>query len=93
VNDEQAVTYGREAAAVIGNRAYIDAYEAIEKALVDELARSDITAERAEQARLLLSLGRRYRKYLEKAMADGNFSAESIKLDEQQKKWWRNRAA
>jgi hypothetical protein len=92
LNDDEAVAYGRQAAAVIGNRAYTDAYEAIERALVDELARSDVTPERAENARLLLSLGRRYRKYLEKAMQDGKFSAESLKLDEQQKKWW-NRAA
>jgi hypothetical protein len=92
LNDDEAVAYGRQAAAVIGNKAYQEAYDAIEKVLVDELAKSDISAERAESARLLLSLGRRYRRYLEKAMQDGRFSAESLKQDEAQKKWW-NRAA
>lgn len=88
MNDEDAVTYGREAAAVLGNKAYQDAYAVVETGLVNELAKSDNTQERIVRLQTFLAVGRSYRKYLEKAMADGEFAAKSIQLAEQQKKWW-----
>lgn len=87
MTDDDAVTYGREAAAVLGNRAYREAYEAVDRVLCD-LIGSDITDEAAKDARYLLRMGKRYRKYLEKAMADGRFAAESIQQEEKRKKWW-----
>jgi hypothetical protein len=92
VTDDQAVTYGREAAAVLGNRAYQDAYTQVEAALVNELAKSDNTPERIVRLQTFLSVGRAYRKYLEKALADGNFAAKSIEEDQRRKKWF-SRAA
>jgi hypothetical protein len=93
MTDDDAVSYGREAAAVLGNRAYQDAFTAIEKVLVDELAKSDISTERAEHVRMLLSLGRRYRKYMEKAMADGSFASTSMLQEEQRRRFWQRNAA
>ena len=77
---------------VLDNRAYQDAYRVIEEGIVNELAKSDIAKERAEHLRLLLCLGRGYRKYLERAMADGKFSAESVKVEEQKRKFWQRAA-
>lgn len=92
MTDDEAVTYGREAQAVLGNKAYQDAYKVVEEGLVNELAKSTNTAEQTVRLQTFLSVGRAYRKYLEKALADGKFAAESIKLNEQRKKFW-SRAA
>ena len=92
MNDDEAVRYGADAARVLESKAYQDAYRVIEEGIVNELAKSDLSKDRAEHLRLLLSLGRAYRKYLEKAMADGKFSVESMRLEEQKKKFWQRAA-
>jgi hypothetical protein len=92
VNDEESVQYGREAAAVLGNRAYQESYKVVEQGLIDELAKSDNTPERILRLQTFLAVGRAYRKYLEKALADGTFAAASIKHTEQQKRWFQRSA-
>jgi hypothetical protein len=92
MTDEDQVTYGREATAVLGNKAYRDAYEHVEAGLINELAKVEIAKDRAEYLRQMLTMGRMYRKYFEKAMADGKFAAESIKLEAERRKWF-SRAA
>jgi hypothetical protein len=89
MSEEDVIRYGQQAAAVLGNQAYQDAFRVVEEGLVNELAKSDNTPDRTMRLQTFLSLGRSYRKYLEKAMADGKFTAAS--LDE--KRRWFNRAA
>lgn len=84
MSDEETLDYGREAAAVIGNRAYQQAFADIERELVNKMADESLTAARLRELQQMLSMGRRYRKQLERAMADGKFVAESLK---QTKRW------
>lgn len=93
MTDDEAVQIGREAQQVLGNRAYKHAYEQIEKVLVDELARMELTKERGEYLRQLLSCSRKHRQLMEQALANGNFAAEAIRQDAERKKWYQRSAA
>jgi len=79
VTDDEAVRLGQEAQMVLGNKAYLHAFEAVERALVNVLAESNIDPAEAERTRLMLSLGRKYRRVLERAMQEGRFVAESLR--------------
>ena len=84
MNDEEAVDYGREALAVVGNRAYQQAFADIEREIVNRIAAPDLTVDELRELQQMLAMGRKYRKVLERAMADGKFVAESLRLD---KRW------
>jgi hypothetical protein len=92
VTDDEAVIRGREAQAVIGNRAYQEAWATFRNVLVAELERIEVSKERKAYLTDLLVALAVVRKGVEKTMADGKFAAESIKQDEIRKKWW-SRAA
>lgn len=79
MNDEDAVRLGQEAQIVLGNKAYQYAFDAVERALVNVLAEANIDPAEAERTRLMLSLGRKYRRVLERAMQEGRFVAESLR--------------
>lgn len=79
MNDEETISLGREAHMVLGNKAYLFAFEAVERSLVNTLAEPDIEPAVAERTRLMLSLGRKYRRMLERTMQEGRFVAESNK--------------
>lgn len=87
MTDDDVIQLGREAAAVLGNRAYQDAFEAVDRALFDRIADED--CDNPEELRYMLLMGRKYRKQLERALADGKFVAESLKQQAEQRKWWR----
>jgi hypothetical protein len=92
VNDEESVQYGREAGAVIGNRAYQDMYNAVHNAIFAAATKSGTPDDVRIRLLLCIEMGQQYRKYLEKALADGKFAAESIKHTEQQRRWFQRSA-
>jgi hypothetical protein len=92
MTDEETMSLGNEARIVLGNRAYQTAYEQVERVLVDELAKAELSKDRGEYLRQLLVSGRKHRQLLELALANGNFVAESLRQEQERKKWW-NRAA
>lgn len=84
MSDDDAVEYGREAAAVIGNAAYQRAFADIEREIINRIAVPELADDQLRDLQMMLAAGRRYRKALERAMADGKFVAESLK---QAQKW------
>jgi hypothetical protein len=93
MTDEEQVELGRAAGAMLANKAYAWAWKEIERVLTDQLAIYEIDRERAEYVRQLLASSRKYRQLLERAVKDGNFTAESIKQEKERRKFWQRNAA
>lgn len=61
----------------------VEAFQAIESRLVDQLAVAELTPERRDRLQTLLASGRLYRKYLENVVAGGALAAAQIEQDKQ----------
>ena len=62
MTDDQAVSYGREAAAVLGNKAYADAFDAVDRALWEQATKTGNTDEYRIRLLLCAEMGKQYRK-------------------------------
>lgn len=93
MTDDEQIELARAAGAMLANKAYTWAWQEIEKIMTDQLAVYEINRERAEYIRQLLATSRKYRQLLERAVKDGNFTAESIKQEKERRKFWQRQAA
>lgn len=71
---------GVDAQQVLQSPAYKEAFEIIEQRLLAELTTIEIKPERAEYLRQLLTMGRKYRSYLEQVVVTGKYAEEQASL-------------
>lgn len=76
---------GSEAQQVLQNALYKESFKFIEDRLLNELVTIEIKPERAEYIRQLLTMGRKYRQYLEQVMVTGKMATEQKNLMERAK--------
>lgn len=76
---------GEEAHRILVAPVYQEAFAEIERRLLNELATIEIKAERAEYLRQLLTMGRKYRSYLEQVMVTGQLAEQQQGLMDRMK--------
>lgn len=81
------VRRGEEARQVLSAQVYKDSWLAYEQILIALLASADTSKDKAAEVRSWLIGARKARAHLERIMAEGQFAAEQIKLDEQKPNW------
>jgi len=87
MNLEETVKRGHRAKQVLETDVYIDAWQAYEARLLEELANVDRTEEQAKQLRALLIASRKAKGHLERIMRDGTHAAHELQLIERQSKF------
>lgn len=78
---------GGRARECLGNEVYKEAWERIERHIVNEIARVDATAEQRDRLGIRLSLMRQQKTYLEQVMLTGQMAA----MEEQRKRTLKER--
>lgn len=81
------VRRGEEAKQVLTAQVYKDSWASYEQILIAILASADTSKEKAAEVRTWLIGARKARAHLERIMAEGQFAAEKIKLEEERVPW------
>ena len=84
VDEERRAGRAREC---LGNEIYKEAWEKIERQIINEIARTDATAEQRDRLGMRLSLMRQQKTYLEQVMLTGQLAA----MEEQRKRTLKER--
>lgn len=71
---------GVAAQQVLSSDIYKESFKTIEERLIAELCTIEIKPERAEYLRQLITVGRKYRQYLEQVMVTGKYAEEQKSL-------------
>ena len=82
MSPEDDIRRGVDASQVLQSAIYQEAFQVIEQRLLSELATIEIDPRRAEYLRQLLTMGRKYRSYLEQVIVTGKMANEQLSLME-----------
>ena len=80
MNLDDEVRRGAEARGILNSPVYAEAFSEIERRLLNELATLEIARDRAEYLRQLITMGRKYRQYLEQVMVTGELADQQQTL-------------
>lgn len=80
MNLDDEIRRGAEARGILNAPVFQEAFAEIEKRLTNELTTVEITKDRAEYLRQLMTMGRKYRQYLEQVMVTGQLAEQQQTL-------------
>lgn len=80
MNLDDEIRRGAEARGILNSPVYQESFAEIEKRLTNELTTLEIHKDRAEYLRQLMTMGRKYRQYLEQVMVTGQLADEQQTL-------------
>lgn len=91
MNDKDAIKRQHNAERLLGDPLFVEAWDALRGRLLTlmETAQSD---EATLKAKLALGLLADLRKHWDRIVTDGKIAAETIKLEQEKRKWWQRAA-
>lgn len=81
MSPELEITRGNNAQRVLNEPIYREAYDTIEKRLVDMMASAELSDEKGTHLRHLLTAHRTIARYMEQVMLGGRLAAEQLERD------------
>lgn len=92
MNEQQQIRRAEQARQILDNPRWVEAWETYRADMLNTIEQAD--AEDVEVvllAKRMLSIAVQVRRHFERLIEDGKISAETVKAEEQRKKWWTNR--
>jgi hypothetical protein len=92
MNEEKQIRHAEQARQILENPRWVEAWDAYRSHLLHTIEQADAEdVEAVLLAKRMLSVAVHVRRHFERLIEDGKISAETVRAEQERKKWWTNR--